>query len=149
MALVVKNLPANTGDIRDVGSIPGSGGSPGVGNGNPNQYSCLENPMDQGTWQTTVHGLAKNWTQLSKWAQMDGWLANLGHPWNQKSALMLAWVISESRSVVSNSLWLHGLYIPWNSPGQNTGVSSLSFLQGIFPTQGSNPGLLNCWQFLY
>ena len=47
---------------------------------------------------------------------------------------------SESGSVVSNSLWLHGLYSPWNSPGQNTGVGSLSLLQGIFPTHGSNPG---------
>ena len=44
---------------------------------------------------------------------------------------------------------LHGLYSPWNSPGQNTGVSSLSFLQGIFPTQGSNPGLPHCKQILY
>ena len=44
---VVKNLPANTGDAGDVGSTPGSGGSPGVGNGNPLQYSCLENPMDR------------------------------------------------------------------------------------------------------
>ena len=48
---------------------------------------------------------------------------------------------SESRSVVSDSLRTHGLYSPWNSPGQNTGVGSLSLLQGIFPTQGSNPGL--------
>ena len=47
----------------------------------------------------------------------------------------------ESRSVVSDSLWPHGLYSPWNSPGQNTGVGSLSLLQGIFPAQGSNPGL--------
>ena len=47
MALVVKNLPANAGDIRDVGSIPGSGRSPGVGHGNPLQYSCLENPKDR------------------------------------------------------------------------------------------------------
>ena len=46
--------------------------------------------------------------------------------------------------VMSNSLWPHGLYSPWNSPDQNTGVSSLSLLQGIFPTQGSNPGLLHC-----
>ena len=45
---------------------------------------------------------------------------------------------------MSDSLWTHGLYSPWNSPGQNTGVGSLSFLQGIFPTQGSNPGLLHC-----
>ena len=56
---------------------------------------------------------------------------------------------SESRSVVSNSLRSHGLYSPRNSPGQNTGVSSLSLLQGIFPTQGSNPGLLHCRRILY
>ena len=56
---------------------------------------------------------------------------------------------SESCSVVSNSLWPHGLYSPWNSPDQNTGVGSLSLLQGIFPTQGSNPGLLHCRQNLY
>ena len=47
------------------------------------------------------------------------------------------------------TLWPHGLYIPWNSPGQNTGVGSLSFLQGIFPTQGSNPGLSHYRQILY
>ena len=56
---------------------------------------------------------------------------------------------SESHSVVSNSLRSHGLYSPWNSPGQNTRVSSLSVLQGIFPTQGSNPGLPYCRQILY
>ena len=56
---------------------------------------------------------------------------------------------SESHSVVSDSLWPHGLYSPWNSPGQNTGVGSPSLLQGIFPTQGSNPGLPNCRQILY
>ena len=56
---------------------------------------------------------------------------------------------SESPSVVSNSLRPHGLYSPWNSPGQNAGVGSLSFLQGIFPTQGSNSGLLDCRRILY
>ena len=56
---------------------------------------------------------------------------------------------SESHSVVSDSLWLHGLYSPWNSPGQDTGVGSLFLLQGIFPTQGSNPGLPHCRQILY
>ena len=56
---------------------------------------------------------------------------------------------SESHSVMSNSLWLNGLYSPWNSPGQNTGVGSLSLHQGIFLTQGSNPGLLHCRQTLY
>ena len=62
VALVVKNLPANAGDIRDVGSIPGSGRSPGEGNGYPLQYSCLENPMDRGAWQATVHEVAKSQT---------------------------------------------------------------------------------------
>ena len=57
--------------------------------------------------------------------------------------------VSESYSVVSDSLRPHGLYCPWNSAGQNTGVASLSLLQGIFPTQGSNPGLLHCRQILY
>ena len=56
---------------------------------------------------------------------------------------------SESCSVVSDSLRLHGLYSPWNSPGQNTGVGSLSLLQGIFPTQGSYPGLPHCRWILY
>ena len=56
---------------------------------------------------------------------------------------------SESHSVKSNSLGSHELYSPWNSPGQNTGVGSLSLLQGIFPTQGSNPGLLHCRRILY
>ena len=55
---------------------------------------------------------------------------------------------SESHSVMSDCLRPHGLYILWNSPGQNTGVGSLSFLQGIFPIQGLNPGLLNCRQIL-
>ena len=62
MVLVVKNLPANAGDIRDTGSIPGSGRSSGEGNGNPLQYSCLENSMDRRAWWSTVHGVAKNQT---------------------------------------------------------------------------------------
>ena len=60
VALVVKNPSANVGDIRDVGSIPGPGRSPGEGHGNPLQYSCLENPMDRGAWQATVHMVAKS-----------------------------------------------------------------------------------------
>ena len=64
MVLVVKNLAANPGDVRDAGSIPGLGRSPGEGNGNPLQYSCLENPMDGGTWYAIVHGVAKSWTRL-------------------------------------------------------------------------------------
>ena len=63
------------------------------------------------------------------------------------SLFLLLW--SESGSVMSDSLRPHGLYSPWNSPGQNTGVGSLSFLQGIFPTQVSNPGLPHCRRILY
>ena len=66
VAAVVKNTPANAGDIRDVGWIPRSGRSPGGGHGNPFQYSCLENPMDGGAWQTAVHGVAKSRTRLKQ-----------------------------------------------------------------------------------
>ena len=71
------------------------------------------------------------------------------NPWNLTQHKCRAWLLTESRSVVSDSLRPHGLYSPWNSPGQNTGVSSRSLLQGIFPTQGSNQGLLHCRQILY
>ena len=62
---VVKNIPANAGDTGDAGSIPGWGRSPGEGNGNPLQYSCLVNPMDRGAWRATIHGIAKSCTWLS------------------------------------------------------------------------------------
>ena len=66
MALVVKNPPANAGDVGDAGSIPGSGRSPGGGHGNPLQYSCLENPKDTGAWWDTDNRVTKNRTWL-KW----------------------------------------------------------------------------------
>ena len=62
VALVVKNLSANAGDIRDAGSIPGSGRSSGGGHGNPLKYSCLENTMDRGAWWATVRRVAKSET---------------------------------------------------------------------------------------
>ena len=65
VVLVVKNPPANAGDLTDAGLISSSGRSPGEGNGKPLQYSCLENPMDRGAWRATVHGVTKSWTQLS------------------------------------------------------------------------------------
>ena len=66
-ALVVKNPPANAGDIRDAGSIPGLGRAPGGGHGSPPQYSCLENPMDRGAWwQATVHGVTRSRTHLKQ-----------------------------------------------------------------------------------
>ena len=64
MVLVVKNLAANVGDAKDAGLIPGSRRSPGGGHGNPLQYAYLDNPMDRGVWQATVHRVAKSRTQL-------------------------------------------------------------------------------------
>ena len=65
---MVKNLPANAGDLRDVDSVPGLGISSRGGNGNPLRYSCLENPMDGGAWWAAVHGVAKSQTQLNRGA---------------------------------------------------------------------------------
>ena len=62
VALVVRNVPSNAGDIREVGSISGSGRSSGDGNSSPLQCSCLENPMDRGAWWAKVHGVAKSHT---------------------------------------------------------------------------------------
>ena len=61
---MIKNPPADAGDVRDAGSVPRSGRSPGGGHGNPLQYSCLENPMDRGAWWATVHKITQNRTQL-------------------------------------------------------------------------------------
>ena len=63
---MVKKSPVNAGDVREVGSIPGSGRSHGGGHGNPLQYSCLENPTDRGAWRATVHRVEKNQTRLKQ-----------------------------------------------------------------------------------
>ena len=73
MALVIKNPLANAGVVKDMGSIPGLGRSPGGEHGNPPQYSCLENPMDRGAWRATVHNVAKSQTRLSNLAHMQPW----------------------------------------------------------------------------
>ena len=80
VALVVKTLPANAGDIRDTGSTPGSGSSPGERHGNPLQYSCLENPMDRGAWWVTVQRVAKSWTLLK-------WLSTHNSDWSTSAAI--------------------------------------------------------------
>ena len=94
MVLVIKNLPACAGDIREVESIPGSGRFPGGGHGNPLQCSCLENPVDRGAWRATVHGVTKSWTRLSNSAHMhlegewdEGCLGNLIQPVSFKMPL--------------------------------------------------------------
>ena len=66
MALVIKNPPASAGDVRDMGSFPGLGRSPGEGHGSPLQYSCLENIRDRGGWQVTVHIVTNSWAQLKQ-----------------------------------------------------------------------------------
>ena len=63
---VAQKVKASAYNVGDLGSIPGSGRSPGGGHGNPLQYSCLENPMDRGAWWATVHGVAKSWTRLKQ-----------------------------------------------------------------------------------
>ena len=88
VALVVKNLPADAGDIRDAGSVPSLGRSPGEGQGNPLQYSCLDNPTDRGAWWAIVHRVAKSRTQL-KWLNTH--------------------LLLFSHLVVSDSLWPHVL----------------------------------------
>ena len=64
MVLVVKNLPAKAGDVRNVGSLPGLGRSPGGGHDSPLQCSCLENPMNRGAWWTVIHGIAMSQIRL-------------------------------------------------------------------------------------
>ena len=64
MTLVVKNSPGNAGNVRDADSIPGSGRSPGGGNGTPLQYSCLEDSMGRGAWQTIVHKVTRSQMRL-------------------------------------------------------------------------------------
>ena len=68
VALVVKNPPANAGDLRDEALVPRLGRSPGKGHGNPLQYSCLGNPMDRGVWQAIVHGVTKSQTRLKRFS---------------------------------------------------------------------------------
>ena len=68
MVLVIENLPASSGDVRDAGLILGSGRSPRVRNGNRLQYSCLENPMDRGAWRATVHKVTKSQTRLKQFS---------------------------------------------------------------------------------
>ena len=78
MVLVVRSLPAIAGDRRDAVSLYGSRRVPGRGNGNPLHYSCLENPMGRGTWQATVHGVAKTWT----WTK---WISTHAHEMNSST----------------------------------------------------------------
>ena len=152
---------------RDMDLILGSGRSPGGGHGYSLQYSHLRIPMDRGAWWAIVHRVTKSRIQL-KWFRTHTlcdskfYMLLVSSSWSPFRGSYLFWRLlkfnekrlssskwNESRSVVSDSLWPPGLYSPWNSPGQNTGVGSLSLLQGIFSAQGLNPGLPHCRWTLY
>ena len=110
----------------------------GEGNGNPLQCSCLGNPKGGEVWWAAVYGVPQSQTQLKRLSSSSNVYIYIYES-----------EVKMSRSVVSDPLQPHGLYSPWNSPGKNTGVGSLSLLQEVFPTQGSNPGLPHCRQILY
>ena len=120
------------------------------------QNSCLMPISNQSTWLKASVNLLVHQTQCRRFYQ---YLSSSTPQALYASVAFLLAILpfnhytsakrSESRSVMSDSLWLYGLYSPWNSLGQNTGVGSRSLLQGIFPTQGSNPGLPHCRQILY
>ena len=100
---VVKSLTDNAGDTRYMGSIPGSGKSPGVGNSNQLQYSCLKNSMDRGAWWAAVYGVAKSLTGLSHWACMHSLKGSLH--------------VQTTMTSVSYASWSQNMYINfWNSP---------------------------------
>ena len=111
----------------------------GEGNGNPFQCSCLQNPRDSGAWWAAsvgLHRVGQDWSNLAAAAAKE-----------LKSSLVAS-LYTVKVKVTQSCPTLVTLYSPWNSPGQNTGVGSLSLLQGIFPTKGSNQGLLHCRQIL-
>ena len=166
---VGKESACNAGDPS---SIPGLGRSPGEGIGYPLQYSwaslvaqLVKNPPAmQETWFRSLgwedpleKGMATHysilawripWTAYSMGSQSQTRLSDFHFTFTRIVNEMFR-SVQFSCSVLSDSLQPHGLYSPLNSPGQNTGVGNLSLLQGIFPTQGSNPGLPYCRQILY
>ena len=122
MALVVKNPPANAGDVRNVGLIPGSRRSPGEVNGNPLQYSCLENPMYRGAWQATVHRVPKSQTWLGEHIPSYKGGPSLRTTSSLK-ALLRAHILCLVTQHLSDSVWPHRPWpirhlCPWNSPGK-------------------------------
>ena len=94
VALVVKNLSANAGNSSDASSIPGLGRSPGIGNGNPFQYSCMETPMDRGAGRATVHGVTKSWTQLSVRAHTHTQTLTSSHTYKNAKFPNLTYLVS-------------------------------------------------------
>ena len=124
MVLVVKNSPANAGDRKDVGSIPGLGRSPGGGHGNPLQYSCLENPMDRGAWKATVHSVAECRTQL-KWLHACTCAHTHTHTHRLLLHIVLIWLASQQLLVTD--IWYFLVLIMHQGRGRGTGKRALRF----------------------
>ena len=142
VVVVVKNPPANVGDKRDMGSIPGSGGYTGEGHGNPLQYSCLENPMDRGPWWATVHRIIKSQTWLRQLSIQNttkgkgkplskGWLTSLPWQLEGKSFYRLRECVTCRSSIVNADSHLEiGYAVVWPA------VSWLFYAQLIFSSRG-------------
>ena len=139
VVLVVKKLPANAGDLRVTGLIPGLGRSPGGGHGNPFQYSCLENPMDREAWWATVLGVAKSWT----WLKL---LSTAQHIWSKtlilllKSAPPLVFLISEndasSLPIAQAIKFWHNLWLVFCFPTPNSSQQQIILVQSLEDIQG-------------
>ena len=146
MVLVVKNLPANAGDLRDVGSIPGWIRSLGRGHGNPLQYSCLENPMDRGAWRATVPRVAKSRARLKRlqFSSVAQSCLTLCDPMN-RAACQASLSITNSRSLpkimsIESVMPSHPLSSP--SPALN-----LSQHQGLFQWVSSSHQVAEVLEF--
>ena len=136
MAQTVKNLPAKVGDT---GSNPESGRSPGKGNGNPLQYSCLGNPMNRGAWWAMVHGVTESDTiEVPEHTHHLVSIISL-HVSFSLRMFSVASVMSDSATSWKQPT---RLLCPWDPPGKNTGVDCSSLFQGIFLPWGSNTCLL-------
>ena len=115
---VVKNLPANSGDSGNADLIPGLGSSPKIENGNLLQYTCLENSMDRGPWQATVHRVAKSWTWLSNWAHTF-WIEDHQGASDTRRALCLLFASEQKinlQKCLPSFLYFEGLnFLIWNN----------------------------------
>ena len=117
---VVKNLPANAGDTRDVGLIPGLGRSPGKGNGNPLQYSYLENSMGRGTWWASIHGFEKSQTWLSNLACTQPNGLSSSHVWMWQLDYKEGWAVKNW--CFELWCWRRLLRVPWIAMRSNQSI---------------------------
>ena len=133
-----KESTCNAGDKGDKGSLPGSGWSPGGGNGNPLQHSCQENPVNRGAWQAINCRVAKSSPRLNNWACQEENLSDCN--------CIVQRLLNHTCTVPSHVRLCHPmptrLLCPWDSPDKNIEVGYHDLLQGIFLTQESNPHVL-------